>query len=89
MNINSAFSSGVLGLQKATSQRDASAIKIAQQSLSSSEQNVSTQTGAVAQQDKIPDALIQLKMAELQGKASANVITCSDQMLGSLFDIHV
>ena len=89
MNINSAFSSGVLGLQKATSQMDASASKIAQQSLSSSEQNVSTQMGAVAQQDTIPDALIQLKMAEIQGKASANVITRSDQMLGSLLDIHV
>jgi hypothetical protein len=39
MNINSAFSSGVLGLQKATSQLDVSANQIAQQTLQSSDQN--------------------------------------------------
>ena len=78
MNINSAFSSGVLGLQKATSQLDASASQIAQQTLLSSDQS-----------DVLPDALIQLKMAEIQGKASAEVITRSDQMIGSLLDIHV
>ena len=84
MNINSAFSSGVLGLQKATSQMDASASKIAQQTLPSSDQGAS-----VSQQDAIPDSLVQLKMAEIQGKASAEVITRSDQMIGSLLDIHV
>ncbi|MDD2341882.1 MAG: flagellar biosynthesis protein FlgE [Tolumonas sp.] len=84
MNINSAFSSGVLGLQKATSQLDASASKIAQQTLPSSDQGTS-----VSQQDAIPDSLVQLKMAEIQGKASAEVITRSDQMIGSLLDIHV
>lgn len=82
MNINSAFSSGVLGLQKATSQLDASASQIAQQTLPSSDQ-------AVSSPDVLPDALIQLKMAEIQGKASAEVITRSDQMIGSLLDIHV
>nr|WP_321241697.1 flagellar biosynthesis protein FlgE [uncultured Tolumonas sp.] len=85
MNINSAFSSGVLGLQKATSQMDASASKIAQQTLPSS----SDQGTPVSQQDAIPDSLVQLKMAEIQGKASAEVITRSDQMLGSLLNIHV
>lgn len=83
MNINSAFSSGVLGLQKATSQLDASASQIAQQTLSSSDE------AAVPQSDVLPDALIQLKMAEIQGKASAEVITRSDQMIGSLLDMHV
>lgn len=83
MNINSAFSSGVLGLQKATSQLDASASQIAQQTLPSSDQT------AVSQQDVLPEALIQLKMAEIQGKASAEVITRSDQMIGSLLDMHV
>ena len=83
MNINSAFSSGVLGLQKATSQLDASASQIAQQTLPSSDQD------AVSQPGVLPDALIQLKMAEIQGKASAEVITRSDQMIGSLLDMHV
>ena len=83
MNINSAFSSGVLGLQKATSQLDASASQIAQQTLSSSDE------AAVPQSDVLPDALIQLKMAEIQGKVSAEVITRSDQMIGSLLDMHV
>lgn len=81
MNINSAFSSGVLGLQKASSQIDASASQIAQQTMSSADQ-------PLAQQDSIPNALIDLKRAEMQGKASAEVIKRSDQMLGSLLDIH-
>lgn len=82
MNINSAFSSGVLGLQKASSQLDVSASQIAQQTMSSSDQTSVTK-------DSIPDALIGLKMAEVQGKASAEVIKRSDQMLGSLLDIRV
>ena len=43
MNINSAFSSGVLGLQKAKSQLDVSASQIAQQTLPSLDQDAVSQ----------------------------------------------
>jgi hypothetical protein len=82
MTINNAFSSGVMGLQKATSQMDTSASQIAQQT-------ASDQTTSTVPRDSLPDALLQLKSAELQGKASAEVISRSDKMLGSLLDIHV
>ena len=84
INSNSAFSSGVMGLQKATAQIDANASKIEQQTLPAAGE---TQPSGTT--DVIPDALVQLKAAELQGKASAEVITRSDQMLGSILDIHV
>lgn len=84
INSNSAFASGVMGLQKATAQIDANASKIAQQSLPIAGESQSS--GAT---DVIPDSLVQLKSAELQGKASAEVIKRSDQMLGSILDIHV
>ena len=84
INSNSAFSSGVMGLQKATAQIDANASKIAQQSLPIAGESQSS--GAT---DVIPDSLVQLKSAELQGKASTEVIKRSDQMLGSILDIHV
>lgn len=86
MNINSAFSSGVFGLQKATAQMDSAASKIAQQTLPSSG---SAQGVSVQQNDSLPDSLVQLKTAEIQGKSSVAVIKRADQMLGSLLDIHV
>ena len=84
MNINTsnAFYSGVTGVQKAFNQVDASATNIANQSLSTENQANTTQPSVV-------DSLVQLNAAELQGKASANVIDRANQMLGSLIDIKV
>lgn len=92
MNINSAFSSGVFGLQKATAQMDSAASKIAQQTLpsaGSAQASGSAQGVSVQQNDSLPDSLVQLKTAEIQGKSSVEVIKRADQMLGSLLDIHV
>lgn len=80
MNINSAFSSGVYGVQKAFTSLDQHATTIARSSL-----DTDTQSGGESQ----TDALIGLKAAELQGKASAKVIDTADAMIGSLLDIRV
>ncbi len=84
MNINTsnAFYSGVTGLQKAFNQVDASATNIANQSLST-ENKVSPTSPSVE------DSLVQLNVAEVQGKASANVIDRENLMLGLLVDIKV
>ncbi len=84
MNVSNvgAFYSGVAGVQKAFSQLDASASNIANQSLSSKTSNNTVQPS-------VEDSLVQLQVAELQGKASAKVIDRENQMIGSLIDIQV
>lgn len=80
MNINSAFSSGVYGVQKAFNSLDQHASTIARSSMN---------TESSAEGESQTDALIGLKAAELQGKASAKVIDTTDAMIGSLLDIRV
>lgn len=70
------------GLQKATAQIDANASKIAQQTF-----GLQPETQPSGTTDVIPDALVQLKAAELQESIS-EVITRSDQMLGSHWIFH-
>lgn len=84
MNINTsnALYSGSMGIQKAFNQVDASATNIANQSLSTENKPSTTQPS-------VEDSLVQLNVAEMQGKASANVIDRENQMLGSLIDIKV
>lgn len=82
MNIDSSFASGVYGLQKAMNSMDQNANTIAQSV-------VSTDATASSTDKDQTDALIGLKMDELQGKAAAKVISASDKMIGSLLDITV
>lgn len=80
-NSNAAFEAGVQGLQKAQANTNAVAKSFAE---SSTESSVSKQTSNTLNAD-----LVTLKSAEIQAKASAEVISRSDSMLGSIIDIFV
>lgn len=80
VSTNSAFYSGVSGLNRSFDQLDRSASQIVSASVSSTEESGKT---------SLTDDLVSLKAAEQQGKVSAKVIDTADKMLGSLIDISV
>ena len=98
MEIQSAFTSGVQGFQKAQDDATEAATNIAT-NLASSEAEFgigeektvdSPEKNASSQQ--IPDlnqASVDLKVAEFQAKASADVIQTADETLGTLLDVRV
>lgn len=76
MQVNSALSSGYLGLQKATQQLDSSSNKIAQ---------LATQPDKV----EVNNELVNLQQAKEQGNASTKVVKAADEMMGTMIDIRV
>jgi hypothetical protein len=95
MEVQSAFSSGLEGFQKATESASQAASDIAHSSHFHSEE---TQTGEnLASDTKNPSenvpnlnqSIVDLKVAEYQAKASANVIKTADETLGTLLDVSV
>lgn len=80
---NSAFYSGVSGLNRSFEQLNSSASNIASLTMVSSSDSTSMDTNQVS----LTDELVNLKVAEQQGKVSAKVIDTADKMLGSLIDI--
>ncbi len=103
MEIQSAFNSGVQGFQKATEDANKAALNIARetatntqgaeaqaaQSIPSQAVNETTATPtASSQQPSLTQSVIDLKVAELQAKASADVIQTADETLGTLIDVR-
>jgi len=89
MQLNSAFSSGVYGLNQASQQITESSLSIANQPLqaqSSIIENVNTHSYVSG---PVTTELINMKLAEVQAQASAKVITTADEMVGSLIDVTV
>ncbi|MDA7746195.1 hypothetical protein N8878_02545 [Psychromonas sp.] len=84
MEINSAFSSGVMGLNNASQQINKSSEAIANQPLSSESTTESSSTS-----EPITAEVINMKLAEIQAKASVKVITTADDMVGSLINVSV
>lgn len=84
MEINSAFSSGVAGLQSASQQITESSERIANQTSNPEASEPSNSTT-----EPVTAELINMKLAEVQAKASAKVITTADDMVGSLIDVSV
>jgi flagellar hook-associated protein FlgK len=76
MQINSALNAGYTGLQRATQQMDASSSKLAQLSTKPETVNPTTE-------------LVNLKVAEQSGQASAKVVKAADEMMGTLIDVRV
>ncbi|PCH61401.1 MAG: hypothetical protein COC05_00990 [Gammaproteobacteria bacterium] len=78
MRIDSAFNNGLLGVQRGLSQAQQSANDIA---------------GAAARKDAtvsdVSRAVVDLRQAELQVQASAQVVKTADELRGSLIDINV
>ena len=91
MEIQSAFNSGVQGLQKATKAADQAAADIVASTSAVREADNVSQAPVNTEQD-IPDlnrSIVELKVAEHQAKASIEVIKTADDSLGTLLDVTV
>lgn len=89
MEVQSAFTSGVQGFQKATETANQAAADIVANTTISDEASVVSSTSANNEQ-KIPElnqSIVDLKVAEYQAKASAEVIKTADDNLGTLLDV--
>ena len=98
MNIQSAFNSGVQGFQQAQNDASKAAEDIVKSTTFSSDeysQDAATQDAASIEpsqntQEEAPNltqAIVDLKVAVFQAKASAEVIQTSDDVLGTLLDV--
>ena len=104
MEIQSAFNSGLQGFQKAQDDANQAAASIAanlnvsaedfsvaQESNLSTVNQLST-AGQISEAGDLPDlnqSIVNLKVAEFQAKASAEVIHTADETLGTLLDVRV
>ncbi|MCJ8318305.1 MAG: hypothetical protein MJK12_01640 [Colwellia sp.] len=98
MEIQSAFNAGLEGFQKATEKANEAAANIAlQTSVNSSDNKVAQEDNTLSIDQyqtsddsvSINQSIIDLKVAELQAKASATVISTADENLGTLLDVRV
>lgn len=98
MEIPSALNSGVQGFQNAKATADQAAADIvANTTLNSEEQanatnseEVNTEVNTATSSSQLPDlnqAIVNLKVAEFQAKASTEVIKSADDSLGTLLDV--
>ena len=96
MEIQSAFSSGLQGFQKAKVDANQAAASIAANlSISPEDFGVGQESNAatISQNtvsgdlSNLNQSIVDLKVAEFQAKASANVIKTADEMLGTLLDV--
>jgi len=97
MEIQSAFNAGVQGFQRATEDANQAAADIVASTSEpieatslESQNSQSTQNTQVTQREEIPDlnqSLVDLKVAEHQAKAAAQVIQSADDSLGTLIDV--
>ena len=89
MEIQSAFNSGVQGLQRATEAADKAAVDIAAET-SAAHEAEAVNRAPVSNEQKVPDlnqSIVDLKVAEHQAKASTEVIKTADDSLGTLLDV--
>ena len=98
MEIPSAMNSGLQGLQNARATADQAAADIVASTTSSTELQdnpakngeVNTEVNNVNSNVELPDlnqAIVNLKVAEFQAKASTEVIKSADDSLGTLIDV--
>jgi hypothetical protein len=97
MEIPSALNSGIQGLQNAKASADQAATDIVANTALSTEQQSNTGNSEVnsevsvnSNNRELPDlnqAIVNLKVAEFQAKASTEVIRSADDSLGTLLDV--
>ncbi|NMP33022.1 hypothetical protein HII17_15805 [Thalassotalea sp. M1531] len=90
MEIQSAFNTGVQGFQDATRQASDAAANIVDATVVTQEQVSENPAQPLADSQKLPNLnqeLVDLKVAEYQAKASAEVIKTADETLGTLLDV--
>ncbi len=101
MEIQSAFSAGLQGFQNATERANDAATSIVSETVASettynaenysqgqqvNEQITEQNTGSGSLSD-LNQEIVELKAAEYQAKASAEVIQTADEVLGTLIDV--
>jgi len=92
MEIQSAFNSGVQGLQSSTEAADQAAADIVAETTANivTETNEDVASELESSEQTLPDlnqSLVELKVAEHQAKASTEVIKTADDSLGTLLDV--
>ncbi|MBL4910741.1 MAG: hypothetical protein JKX78_12115 [Alteromonadaceae bacterium] len=94
MQISSALNSGLQGLQQANGIANRAASDIAQATTDREEQGETssdletTETVNKAQPASLTQSAVNLKVAEAQANASADVIKTADKNLGTLIDVR-
>ncbi|WP_448547001.1 hypothetical protein [Thalassotalea fusca] len=98
MEINSAFNAGVKGFQNATERATQAAASIVEKTSITAEDfaigqgindNTIDQNTKSGDLSDLNQEIVDLKVAEFQAKASAEVIKTADDMVGSLLDVTV
>ncbi len=98
MEIQSAFSAGVQGFQKATETANNAAASIAESTAYSAEDfsigqetndNTVKENSSAGNLSDLNQSIVELKVAEYQAKASAKVVESADENLGTLLDVSV
>lgn len=100
MQIQSAFSAGMQGLQRASAGVTEETININRQTQQNrqQEQDLSvqdrqevapTQTSATAPARDLTQSLVRLEQQELQAQANVRSLRTADEMLGSIIDVRV
>lgn len=95
MDVRSVFNSGLAGFQNASAQLSNASSRIAQAGTAenSTTANQQTQESLPPSAERAPISitteLINMKVAEMQAKASVKVIESADDMLGTLIDTTV
>lgn len=95
MDVQSALNSGLQGFQKATESASQAASDIAHSTHFHPEEtqpDESLSSDSKSASDNLPNfnqAVVDLKVAEHQAKASANVIKTADETLGTLLDVSI
>lgn len=89
MEIQSAFNAGVQGFNKATELATETAGNIVDATVVAPEATSSDSSSLNSSQDlpNLNQELVNLKVAEYQAKASAEVIQTADETLGNLLDV--
>lgn len=98
MEIQSAFNAGVQGFQTATEEASKAASDIARSTAVNNDgneqstvenNNAATQTAAINEPNGLTESIVNLRVAEVQAQASAEVIQSADENLGTLIDVRV
>ena len=97
MQIQSAFTAGMQGLQRASAGITEETININRQTQQNrvQEQEVAAQTTAdttptpTQQPQDINQSLVRLEQQQLQGQANVRSLRTADEMLGSIIDLRV
>lgn len=90
MEIQSAFNTGLQGLEKANEQVNKAASDIAASTAYDYTQKIENDSiTQSAQQPDLTKSIVDLKVAEYQAKSSVEVIKTADETLGTLLDVRV